>query len=206
MAHDHDVDTAGMACHIVQRGDGGQPVLVAERDFARCREAMEEAARRHACTVHAWVLLTHRMHLLVTPSEAGALAPMMRMIRRHSGGRVDARRTRAGAPWREHFGSSCVAGDRRVLTCHHHIETRPTHAGIVAATADYRWSSHAVNALGQRSAFLVPHGAYLRLGRDDDERREAYIALFQRPSTPPRSTHRVHLHVGNSVTGDAHTT
>lgn len=66
-----------------------------------------------------------------------------------------------------------------MLACYRYIELNPVRAGMVVRPQDYRWSSYHVNAMGKPSRFLVPHEQYLRLGRDDASRREAYRALFR---------------------------
>jgi putative transposase len=44
--------------------------------------------------------------------------------------------------------------------------------------ADYPWSSYRFNALGQENDLLTPHDEYLKLGRSDELRQQAYRALF----------------------------
>jgi putative transposase len=51
---------------------------------------------------------------------------------------------------------------------------------------DYRWSSYHANALGKANALLTPQGEYRRLGKNDDERRDAYRALFRAHVEPER--------------------
>ncbi|WP_440223845.1 transposase [Dokdonella sp. MW10] len=174
------IDLAGVAQHVVQRGNNRQACFVTEYDFVRYREELEDAATRHACSVHAWVFMTNHVHLLVTPSEVGGVSRMMQAIGRRYVGGFNARHTRTGTLWEGRFKAALVAGDRYVLACYRYIESNPVRAGMTDTAAGYRWSSHAVNALGQRDALLVPHEAYLRLDVDGENRRIAYAALFSR--------------------------
>lgn len=50
-----------------------------------------------------------------------------------------------------------------MLRCYHYIELNPVRAGMVADPADYRWSSHSCNGLGQANALVQPHGSYLAI-------------------------------------------
>jgi putative transposase len=50
-------------------------------------------------------------------------------------------------------------------------------AGLVARPEDYRWSSHAANALGEDNRIICPHDEYVHLGQTLSQRREAYRAL-----------------------------
>ncbi len=49
----------------------------------------------------------------------------------------------------------------------------------VSKPQDYRWSSYPANGLGRADAAITPHETYLRLGRQEPGRREAYRALFR---------------------------
>jgi putative transposase len=50
---------------------------------------------------------------------------------------------------------------------------------MVPRPGDYRWSSYRANAGFAASRLLTPHGEYLALGRNDDERGAAYRELFR---------------------------
>ena len=50
---------------------------------------------------------------------------------------------------------------------------------MVIKPQDYRWSSYHANGLGKASALITAHEEYARLGRAEQERREAYRALFR---------------------------
>jgi putative transposase len=52
-------------------------------------------------------------------------------------------------------------------------------ASITEGPADYRWSSYACNALGQRDELIELHEYYIRLGRESAERQAAYRDLFR---------------------------
>jgi putative transposase len=43
---------------------------VDRRFYLKC---LAEAARRRGCAIHAYVLMTNHVHLLVTPAECGAV-------------------------------------------------------------------------------------------------------------------------------------
>ena len=51
---------------------------------------------------------------------------------------------------------------------------------------DYRWTSYLANGLGKANALLTPQDEYRRLGKNDEERREAYRALFTAHMEPER--------------------
>lgn len=53
--------------HVIQRGNDRQAVFYAAEDYARYRDWLGDAACAHDARVHAWVLMTNHVHLLVTP-------------------------------------------------------------------------------------------------------------------------------------------
>jgi putative transposase len=58
-----------------------------------------EASRLWQCAIHAYVLMTNHVHLLVTPTECGALAGMMQAIGRRYVGYINATYRRSGTLW-----------------------------------------------------------------------------------------------------------
>ncbi len=172
------LDLPGIPQHIVQRGNDRQPCFADTGDYLRYRQELREAALKHGCAVHAYVLMTNHVHLLVTPAASGGVSRMMQAIGRRYVGAFNARYRRTGTLWEGRFKSALVDSDTYLLTCHCYIELNPVRAGMVPLPGDYRWSSHRCNALGQPDAGVTPHPRYLALGADLDTRLRAYRALF----------------------------
>ena len=57
---------------------------------------------------------------------------------------------------------------------------------MVMRPQDYRWTSYHANGLGKANALLTQQEEYRRLGKNDEERREAYRALFKAHLEPER--------------------
>lgn len=70
---------------------------------------------------------------------------------------------RTGTLWEGRYKSCPVHGEIYLLRCYRYIELNPVRAGLVADPADYRWSSHSCNGLGQANALVQPHGSYLAI-------------------------------------------
>lgn len=58
--------------------------------------------------------------------------------------------------WEGRYRSSLVQSDRYLLTRMRYIELNQVQSGMVAKPEEYRWSSYAVNALGD-SGWITPH-------------------------------------------------
>ena len=133
-------DIAGVTQPIVQRGNDRQPCFAEESDYLRYLQELGEAATQHACVVHAYVLMTNQVHLLVTPPAIGAVSRMMLAIGRRYVGGFNARYRRIGTLWEGRFKAALVGNARYVLTCYRYIELNPVRAGRVDSPDDYRWA------------------------------------------------------------------
>ena len=170
-------DLPGIAQHVIQRGNDRQPCFAAEEDYLHYLQELDEAAMRFGCAIHAYVLMTNHVHLLVTPVETGAVSRMMQALGRRYVACFNARYRRTGMLWEGRFKAGLVDSEDYVLTCYRYIELNPVRAGMVATAGQYRWSSHAHNAHGACDPRITPHPSYLDLG-EGELGRAAYRALF----------------------------
>ncbi len=65
------LDVPGIAQHVIQRGNDRRPCFFREPDYFRYLEALRELSAREHSAVHAYVLMTNHVHLLVTPDARG---------------------------------------------------------------------------------------------------------------------------------------
>jgi putative transposase len=164
--------------HIVQRGHNREKCFFAEVDYMLYLRWLAEALARNSCQLHAYVLMTNHIHLLVTPHSAEGVPRAIMSLGRRYVPHVNRTYNRTGALWESRYKSSLVVSDAYFLACHRYIELNPVRAGIVKDPSRYRWSSYGANALGHESQMLTPHSLYQNLGTDVAGRREAYRRLF----------------------------
>ncbi|HKP15366.1 MAG TPA: transposase [Gemmatimonadaceae bacterium] len=172
---------SGHTLHLIQRGNNRSSCFVDNLDRARYLLTLFHASEKARCPVHAYVLMTNHVHLLVTASDARSPARMMQALGSAYVRHFNDRHGRTGTLWEGRFRSSLIDSERYFLQCSRYIETNPVRAGLVSRPAEYRWSSFKSNALGQPDAVVRRHGVYLALGSCDSIRREAYRALFDAP-------------------------
>lgn len=166
--------------HVIQRGNNRQAIFAADSDYRYFLEKFQAAADKHHCAVHAYVLMTNHVHLLVTPLQEDAIGKVMQMLGRYYVQYYNYRYRRTGTLWEGRYKATLVDSEQYFLTCMRYIELNPVRANNLARDpSDYPWSSHRANALGERNALLTPHREYQRLGKTDDERRTAYRLLFR---------------------------
>ena len=68
--------------HVIQRGNNREAVFYNEKDYAVYRDWLDAAAAKHALAVHAYVLMTNHVHLLVTPRKADSVPRTMQALGR----------------------------------------------------------------------------------------------------------------------------
>ncbi len=171
-------DIAGIPQHVIQRGNDRKACFVNEEDRSQYLAVLHRMASRYACTIHAFVLMSNHVHLLVTPDALGAVSRMMQGIGRSYVRAFNQRHERTGTLWEGRYKSCLVDSETYVLACYRYIELNPVRAGLVHDPSQYRWSSYGVNALAHLSTLVRPHDVYLALGETATSRREAYRALF----------------------------
>jgi putative transposase len=63
--------------HLIQRGNNHQACFFADEDYQHYLEWLEEYAAKWGCLIHAYVLMTNHVHLLLTPEQSGAAGLLM---------------------------------------------------------------------------------------------------------------------------------
>ena len=161
----------GCAQHVIQRGNNHEACFYDEADYKAYLSFLKVA-------IHAFVLMTNHVHLLVTPSDAQGVSRMMQAQGRKYVRYFNYTYGRSGTLWEGRYKSTVVDADNYLLTVYRYIELNPVRANMVSHAAEYPWSSYRGNALGNAIQLLTPHALYWQLGKTDNERQSAYRALF----------------------------
>jgi putative transposase len=188
------IDLPGIAQHVIQRGNDRRPCFFAEIDYVRYLQDLREIARREGCAVHAYVLMTNHVHLLMSPAAPGSVARTMQALGRRYVRYINDRYCRTGTLWEGRYKACLVGDDRYVLQCHRYIDLNPVRARMVVDPADYTWSSYRCFALDQPDPLLTPHAAILRLGPNAAGRHQAYRDLVAQ-AIDPAETDAIRRHV-----------
>jgi putative transposase len=165
--------------HIVQRGHNREPCFFAEEDFHTYLHWLGEALREHDVALHAFVLMTNHVHLLLTPKRAERVPRLVISLGRRYVQYINRSYRRTGTLWDSRYKSSVVQAETYLLACQRYIELNPVRAAMVDDPAHYRWSSYRSHALGQASSILTPHPLYLALAPQAAQRQVAYRGMFR---------------------------
>lgn len=164
--------------HVIQRGNNRGVTFVADEDYGFYLECLEDVAARSGCAVHAYVLMTNHVHLLVTPSSGDGIGRMMQSLGRRYVRYFNHVQQRTGTLWEGRYRATVIDAAEYFLACCRYIELNPVRAGIVAAPGDYPWSSWRAHAEGCASTMVVDHPEHAALGPTPEARQSAYRALF----------------------------
>jgi len=165
--------------HLVQRGHNRDACFFMDEDYLAYRDWLAEALKKSGCALHAYVLMTNHVHLLLTPPSSQAVSQLVMSLGRRYVQYINKAYRRTGTLWDSRYKSSLVHADDYLLLCQRYVELNPVRAGMMDDPAQYRWSSYRANGLGQADDLLTPHALYLGLDKDAQERQSVYRALFR---------------------------
>jgi putative transposase len=180
----------GIPSHVVQRGNNREPCFFADSDYQFYLECLKDALERYRVALHAYVLMTNHVHLLMTPTSPPGISRVMQSVGRRYVQYVNLTYRRSGTLWEGRHKASLVQADTYLLKCYRYIELNPVAADMVHHPADYRWSSYRAHAHGEANALIRDHELYESLGTFSAERQHAYRELF-RYSLDTRDIHAI---------------
>jgi REP-associated tyrosine transposase len=174
----------GVAVHIIQRGNNRAACFRSDSDYLVYLAHLRQLSEKYDCAIHAYCLMTNHVHLLMTPSAAGACTGLMRDLGQRYVQYFNREHERTGTLWEGRFRSCLAESPRYVVACHRYIELNPVRAGMVPHPSGYQWSSHAVNSGMRTDSLVMPHPDVEALGGDAANRYGAYRRLFEENLDP----------------------
>ena len=69
--------------HVILRGNNRAEIFSADADYSFYLEKLKLSCDKHGCSVHAYVLMTNHVHLLITPHLDQSLGKAMQMLGRY---------------------------------------------------------------------------------------------------------------------------
>jgi putative transposase len=173
-----------MPVHVVQRGNNRAACFERHTDYAMYLRLLAEARERHGSDIHAYVLMTNHVHLLLTGRDDDSVSRTMKRLGESYVRYFNRAHSRTGTLWEGRFHSSVVDTQTYLLRCYRYVERNPVRAGMVTQPRDYTWSSHKANAYGDRDDLVKPHAVYTALAAGEGERRQFYRNLFAIAESP----------------------
>ena len=72
----------GQPQHVIQRGNNRDAIFVADEDYQYYLQKLGDACKKYDCSIHAYVLMTNHVHLLMTPHSENGISKVMQYIGR----------------------------------------------------------------------------------------------------------------------------
>jgi putative transposase len=164
--------------HVVQRGNNRQVTFVTDTDYILYLNKLEHYAKEFQVKVHAYVLMTNHVHLLMTPTRKTGISQLMQALGRYYVRYFNYTYKRTGTLWEGRYKSTLVDSEGYFLLVSRYIELNPVRANMVTHPAEYPWSSYQHNAIGKQINLITEHDVYIELNPDVKKRQECYRCLF----------------------------
>jgi putative transposase len=71
---------AGCPQQIIQRGNNRQACFFAEQDYKVYLDKLKDSATKHNVSIHAFVLMTNHVHLLMTAPSTNGISQVMQNL------------------------------------------------------------------------------------------------------------------------------
>jgi putative transposase len=168
----------GIPCHVVQRGNNRSACFYCDEDFAFYMSIVDEALQKYQVQLHAYVLMTNHVHLLMTPASPEGIGKVMQSIGRIYVRTLNTRYSRTGTLWEGRYKASLIESDAYLLCCQRYIELNPVRAKSVTHPGDYPWSSYQQYGNGRKIRCLSPHPLFLALAKTPHKRQQKYRELI----------------------------
>jgi len=150
------VDTGGLYCHVLNRGNGRAAVFHDARHYDGFVDLLGKACRRDPMRIAAACLMPNHFHLVVRPRADGDLGRWMHWLMTSHVRRYPRRYGTSGHVWQGRFKSFVIESRRPsaaeraagvvqtgdpVLEAARYVERDPPRAGLVDRAEDRPWSS-----------------------------------------------------------------
>ena len=101
----------GLPVHAVQRGHSREPVFYEDEDYQAYLGWLREGAERYGNAIHAYVLMTNHIHILVTPKDKDGISRMMQYVGRRYVPYINYHYGTSGTIWEGRYKASLVQED-----------------------------------------------------------------------------------------------
>lgn len=169
---------SGLPVHVFQRGHNRGPVFFTDEDYLCYLRCLKSAADDSGCLIHAYVLMTNHVHLLVTPETSSSISDLFKLMGIRYVMYINKAYNLRGSLWEGRHKGCLIDTDDYFLMCMRYIEMNPVRADMVDHPGQYRWSSYAANASGVDNVIIKPHLQYLMLGDSPESRQLTYTGFF----------------------------
>jgi len=164
---------------MVIRGNNRKVVFAEADDYHAYLGWLKEGADSNGCRIHAYILMSNHVHLLVSASKTQNLSRLTQHVGRKYVPYFNHKYGRSGTLWEGRYKASSIESERYLLTCYRYIELNAVRAKMVEKPDEYRWSSYRANAYGVNNPIITPHALYMALRKGRKQRAKYYRESFK---------------------------
>jgi REP element-mobilizing transposase RayT len=135
----------GAVYHVMNRGNGRQPIFEDATDAGRFIDLFGEIARPLGWHCHAYCLMTNHYHLVLQTESANLSKGMQAFAGRYTQD-FNRRHARDGQVFRGRFKAILVERDSYLLPLIRYVVLNPVLAKLVDEPGAWRWSSYRATA------------------------------------------------------------
>ena len=168
----------GIPVQTTQLGKKWQSCFFRTEDCLFYLSCLKHALARYQVRLHAYVLMSNHVHLLLTPAHHEGIPAMMAFLGCRYVAYLNRCYARNGSLWEGRYRARLIDAENSLLACCRHIELNPVRAGLVGHPGHYFWSSYRHNAHGGNDELLTQHPSYRALSGRGEERQQRYRKLF----------------------------
>ncbi len=106
----------GQPHHLIQRGNNRSPIFFQDGDYQMFLDCLQSSSQRYLCRIHAYVLMTNHLHLLVSPNAEDGLATLMQSVGRRYVQYVNRSYQRTGTLWEGRYQAVLIDTKHYVLS------------------------------------------------------------------------------------------
>ena len=115
---------AGFPLHVILRGIDRSAIFFDDADYRALLTMLAERAAAASVCVHAYVLMTNHLHLLMTPATDQGPSLLMKGLGQRYVQYINRTYRRTGTLFDGRFRSSVIEADSYLLACQRYIELR----------------------------------------------------------------------------------
>ena len=131
--------------HVTSRGNEKQDIVRDDEDRLAFVELLARVALERQWIVHAWVLMTNHLHLVVTTPLANLSEGMHDILGTHAS-RFNVVHSRVGHLFQHRFDAKVVERETHLLELTRYVPLNPVRCGLVQTPAEWPWSSYRATA------------------------------------------------------------
>ena len=152
--------------HVMLRGINRQDIFEDDSDRRHFMFVLKECKEISGFRLHAFVLMSNHIHLLIEPADE-PLDTVIRRIGIRYAVWYNRKYQRAGHLFQDRFRSENVETDQYYMTVLRYILRNPAKAGMEARPGSYRWSSYAAYEKGGGTVTDTQYALDLFGGREN---------------------------------------